>query len=219
MIMSITATFSRSRGNHDWYDGLTSFLRVFHAPRWIGCWKTQQRRSYFALDLPYKWWLWGVDTALEDDLDGAQIEYFRAAAEKLKEGDRVIFCVPNPVWSENPELLTSDTTTRKSGDKFSIIHELAADRTKDYRVLLCLSGDLHHYARHETAGDEPHRQFIVCGGGGAFTLGTSLQPKSFDLPRGQSAQLKKCFPSDEESRAMRWGALLFPFTSPDLPPF
>ena len=35
-------------GNHDWYDGLTSFTRLFTQRSWIGAWKTRQRRSYFA---------------------------------------------------------------------------------------------------------------------------------------------------------------------------
>jgi hypothetical protein len=35
-------------GNHDWYDGLTSFLRIFGQGRPIGVWHTAQRRSYFA---------------------------------------------------------------------------------------------------------------------------------------------------------------------------
>ncbi|MCX7899240.1 MAG: hypothetical protein N2444_04015, partial [Methylocystis sp.] len=34
-------------GNHDWYDGLASFIRQFCQPnRWIGCWQTQQTVSY-----------------------------------------------------------------------------------------------------------------------------------------------------------------------------
>jgi hypothetical protein len=36
-------------GNHDWYDGLVSFLRLFCADGWIGGWRTRQRRSYFSL--------------------------------------------------------------------------------------------------------------------------------------------------------------------------
>ncbi len=35
-------------GNHDWYDGLTSFIRLFTRQRNIGGWRTIQTRSYFA---------------------------------------------------------------------------------------------------------------------------------------------------------------------------
>jgi len=48
-------------GNHDWYDGLASFLRVFCAREGrIGEWRTRQRRSYFALKLPNDWWIWAL---------------------------------------------------------------------------------------------------------------------------------------------------------------
>ena len=40
-------------GNHDWYDGLTSFTRLFCQQRWIGGWKTAGGPSYFRLRLPH----------------------------------------------------------------------------------------------------------------------------------------------------------------------
>jgi hypothetical protein len=47
-------------GNHDWYDGLTAFARLFCSRvggRHFAGWRTRQRRSYFALKLPGRWWL------------------------------------------------------------------------------------------------------------------------------------------------------------------
>ncbi|MEE9611568.1 MAG: hypothetical protein V3W19_09960 [Desulfatiglandales bacterium] len=89
-------------GNHDWYDGLISFVRLFCQKRWIGGWQTQQARSYFALRLPHHWWLLGVDTQqLESsysDIDGPQLEYFQKVAEKMENDDRVILCTPQPDW-------------------------------------------------------------------------------------------------------------------------
>src|SRR5437762_1918919 len=40
-------------GNHDWYDGLTAFLRLFVRAHDgdIGGWQTRQTRSYFAIEL------------------------------------------------------------------------------------------------------------------------------------------------------------------------
>ncbi|MCW2776658.1 MAG: hypothetical protein JWN17_383, partial [Frankiales bacterium] len=38
-------------GNHDWYDGLTAFMRTFCQGRWIGAWRTCQSRSWFATRL------------------------------------------------------------------------------------------------------------------------------------------------------------------------
>ncbi len=68
-------------GNHDWYDGLTSFIRLFCQGRIIGCWQTWQTRSYFAIKLPHDWWIWGIDVQLESDIDGPQVEYFRESRQ------------------------------------------------------------------------------------------------------------------------------------------
>ncbi|HYH58660.1 MAG TPA: hypothetical protein VD790_05525, partial [Thermoleophilaceae bacterium] len=32
-------------GSHDWYDGLVNFTSIFCRNRWVGGWKTRQRRS------------------------------------------------------------------------------------------------------------------------------------------------------------------------------
>ena len=55
-------------GNHDWYDGLSAFLRLFTQQRWIGGWQTRQERSYFVLELPGKYWVWGIDIQLQVSL-------------------------------------------------------------------------------------------------------------------------------------------------------
>ena len=57
-------------GNHDWYDGLNAFDSLFCSSRdrlseskgnVIGGWQCQQHRSYWAIRLPYNWWIWGAD--------------------------------------------------------------------------------------------------------------------------------------------------------------
>ncbi len=73
-------------GNHDWYDGLTSFMRLFSQRSWIGAWRTRQRRSYFALRLSERWWLWATDIQFDTYLDGPQLEYFRKASAELEDG-------------------------------------------------------------------------------------------------------------------------------------
>ena len=68
-------------GNHDWYDGLTAFTRLFCQPgRWIGGFRTRQQRSYFAIDLGHGWWLWGVDFQMQAEIDQPQIEFFEHVA-------------------------------------------------------------------------------------------------------------------------------------------
>lgn len=59
-------------GNHDWYDSLVSFTRVFIGKSWLGAWFAPQDRSYFALKLPKGWWLLGIDTQLGSDIDEPQ---------------------------------------------------------------------------------------------------------------------------------------------------
>lgn len=205
-------------GNHDWYDGLTNFIRLFcqvgeDDRRWFGAWRAIQRRSYFSVRLPHGWWLWGVDMALADDLDPPQLAYFRAAAEHLGPDDRVILCVPAPSWLARCEDDALHTT------KLQIIIDIAAGRQSAMeRVPLILSGDLHYYARHEADFGEHKRQYITCGGGGAFTLGTGLTPREV----GQSAperkvmpaRMKASFPNAAQSSALRKGVLKFPRFNP-----
>ncbi|HEX5633985.1 MAG TPA: metallophosphoesterase, partial [Gemmatimonadales bacterium] len=69
-------------GNHDWYDGLVSFTRLFCQKRRIGAWKTLQRGSYFAFRLPHGLWLFAVDIQLEADIDLAQLAFFCEIVEK-----------------------------------------------------------------------------------------------------------------------------------------
>ncbi len=63
-------------GNHDWYDSLVSFTRLFVSHDRIGGWDAPQQRSYFALKLPYGWWLVGTDTQLDSDIDKPQVDFF-----------------------------------------------------------------------------------------------------------------------------------------------
>src|SRR3989442_5215283 len=156
-------------GNHDWYDGLVSFLRQFAQERRIGSWGTRQKRSYFALKLPHCWWLWAVDTQLENDLDRPQVEYFRSIVNKMSDGDRLIVCIPEPDWLYGK--MQNDPTLMNN---LGFLLGRWVLGTKRVKALLTVSGDLHHYRRHEHATD-PNQQKIVAGGGGAF-----LHPTHFN---------------------------------------
>ena len=204
-------------GNHDWYDGLTNFIRLFcqgiDDRRWFGAWQTMQRRSYFSAELPHGWWLWGVDMALEDDLDPPQLAYFRAAAKKLKLRDRVILCVPTPSWLEECEEHKLHST------RLQIIIDIARGKFPAFaRVPLIISGDLHYYARHEAEHGGHIRQYVTCGGGGAFTLGTLQTAENIAVSGPDRTVLngvrKERFPGEQQSRAMRKGVLGFPLVNP-----
>lgn len=203
-------------GNHDWYDGLTNFIRLFCQTgdnrRWFGAWRSKQRRSYFTIKLPYNWWLWGLDLALEDDLDPPQLEYFVRQARLLQPGDCVILCVPSPSW------LKQDSGN-KQFTKLDIILNLITgkDGKSGKSVPVILTGDLHYYARHEAHLSNGLRHFIICGGGGAFGLGTTQTPASVRVNNydGEPAEakLRQSFPDKQQSIHARRGVFGFPLVN------
>ncbi|SCL24516.1 metallophosphoesterase [Micromonospora inyonensis] len=153
-------------GNHDWYDGLTAFLRVFGQQDQIGGWRTRQRRSYFALRLPHGWWLLAIDIQLDTYIDRPQLEYFRQVAAGIEPTASIIVCTAVPSWYQG----TGTSTDR-------LAHFLSAglgDRARQVRVFL--TGDTHHYARYQRrSGDGP--MLITAGIGGAYTAATHLLPE------------------------------------------
>ncbi|MEU8296264.1 metallophosphoesterase [Micromonospora sp. NPDC048909] len=195
-------------GNHDWYDGLTAFLRLFvrSRDRHFGGWGTGQSRSYFAVELPADWWLLGLDDQSGSYLDDPQLAYFDTVAEKLGPQSRVILAVPAPTWVKAAD----HPTAYDSIDYFirTIISPTGA------QVRLLISGDLHHYARY--AG--PDRQLVTCGSGGAYLYPTHKLPERIEVPpkdtlarrssRTRPYDLVARYPDAARSRRYGWG--IFP---------
>jgi 3',5'-cyclic AMP phosphodiesterase CpdA len=159
-------------GNHDWYDGLSAFLRLFCSEvggRRFGGWRTRQTRSYFAIKLPGRWWLLGADSQLHGDLDVPQIEYFETIAERqMARGDRVVLCLSTPVWVHAHKYRQMGEVLDET-DLIYLRERVFAPRGIELKVYL--SGDLHHYRRHEEvdpADPGAPIQKITAGGGGAF---------------------------------------------------
>ena len=219
-------------GNHDWYDGLTAFLRLFAQRRAVGGWRTVQTRSYFVVQLPERWWLVGVDTQLGTYIDDPQIRYFREhLSAQLQPGDGVILAVPSPTWVHTGE---------HDGDAFNALHYFEREVVEQYRnletgqtrptgarVRLWLTGDLHHYARYEELADDgaplpegESRQFVTCGLGGAYLLDTHRLPDTLELPSPHARMvdhasprrfaLRSPWPSKERSRVLVGGLLAGP---------
>ena len=184
-------------GNHDWYDGLVSFLRLFCQGRVSQAWRTHQRRSYFALKLPHGWWLLGTDMQLESDLDAAQVDFFQQVAGKMGAEDRVILCNAEPAWIHQQ---VKPHAGREFLDNNLVFLE---ESVLGKKVSVFLAGDLHHYRRHENAEG---RQKIIAGGGGAFLHPTHL-PRVDSRPDGY--ELKQSYPSREVSRRLTWRNLGF----------
>jgi calcineurin-like phosphoesterase family protein len=150
-------------GNHDWYDGLAAFSNQFcYETSAVGGWRCRQQRSYFALQLPYGWWIWGVDVALGDSLDVAQRHYFEAIAKRVEKGDQIIIVLHAPDWLK-PEYKA-----------LSMVCQLAR---QNGQVCLLLAGDLHHYSHYVSnpGPRDPKMHLITSGGGGAFTHPTHDQ--------------------------------------------
>ncbi|AEL28081.1 metallophosphoesterase [Cyclobacterium marinum] len=206
-------------GNHDWYDGLTNFLRLFTQKRSLGNWKTQQNRSYFALKLPYDYWVIAIDIQLNADIDFPQICFFKKIAkEHFNPNSKVILCTSEPSW-----VYKSFDTKNNSFDRlqFFIDRVLLGQGEKDYEeknksvnIEAILTGDLHHYARYETVKDEAKPcHFITAGGGGAFMHPTHTLSEEIIGTHERKAELKKTFPSKSSSAKLSLLNLAFPFFS------
>ena len=127
-------------GNHDWFDGLQTFLRYICARDWLGGWLMPQEKSWFALQLPHGWWVFALDNALNNDIDPIQFQYFARLAALLADGDRVILCYHEPDWVINAH------------EKVDICQNIAyLQSILQGKVVLKLAGDLHHYTRHMPA--------------------------------------------------------------------
>lgn len=156
-------------GNHDWYDSLTAFKKIFCSPvfndRKFGGWQTRQKRSYFALKLPHDWWLLGVDLQLAHSIDLGQLEYFSSLVEEMNDDSKVILCVPEPYWIRaiKYDKYNLDTIEQKerSIQKLEDFLEQSGAKVHAY-----IAGDLHHYRRLED--EDGGTQKITAGGGGAF---------------------------------------------------
>ncbi len=203
-------------GNHDWYDGLTSFLRVFAQRRPIGGWDTEQTRSYFAVQLPHRWWLLAIDTQFDDYVDAPQLEYFRAVSQEIAPGDGVILCTPAPDW-----VAAGSGGATKGNDTIEFF-EREIVRARGAQVRVHLSGDTHHYARFTERGGGRHR--ITCGVGGAYLAATHELPTELTVPPEASRvrdpspktdyDLVARYPDEATSRRFATGIFSLPWRNP-----
>jgi hypothetical protein len=208
-------------GNHDWYDSLVAFTRLFTARGgWFAGWRTRQTRSYFALKLPHNWWLLGTDVQLGSDIDGPQLEYFESLAKYMedeaeKSGNpaRIILCHAEPHWIRAAQWGGDDPNYNESNLKL-----LERRLGKDKNIAVFIAGDIHHYRRHES--EDKSTQKITAGGGGAFLHPThvGIRGKSLDLlvekglkDETRNFKLEGCFPPTSESRKLTWRNLIFPY--------
>jgi Calcineurin-like phosphoesterase len=207
-------------GNHDWYDGLTGFLRLFTQQRWVGGWTTRQSRSYFAVELPHNWWLWGVDIQLDMYVDEPQLEFFGEVAASTSPGARLILATPVPTWTE----LERDPNAYRN---LAFI-ERTLVRPYGIDLKLTVAGDLHHYTRYtrqgttgdgERAASPAHK--ITSGGGGAFLHPTHDLRRDVEIvvdpddPADRAEyHMEAAYPGRSTSRRLSLWALALPWRNP-----
>lgn len=199
-------------GNHDWYDSLVAFTRLFTARPWFAGWRTRQSRSYFALKLPHGWWLLGTDLQLGSDIDKPQMEYFEKLSRYMGKDDRIILCHAEPHWIRAAQYGGEDPNYSESNLKL-------LEKRLGHSVAVFIAGDLHHYRRHES--EDQSTQKITAGGGGAFMhpthygrFGKSLNvliEKGLHEDEERIFNLKGCFPSTKDSGRVTWRNLFFPY--------
>ncbi len=206
-------------GNHDWYDGLVSFTRLFCSRKWFNGWQCPQQKSYFGIKLPHNWWLIGTDVQLNSDIDGPQVKYFESLAEHMKEGDRVILCNAEPYWVSSNKYGAYDPSYNENNLFF-------LEKLLKKRIQIFIAGDQHHYRRFEfipkdSNGQPDHSrkvEKITSGGGGAFLHPTHdlrerslLEHVSEELngKKKRSFERKKDFPDEKVSRRLCRGNLRF----------
>ena len=237
-------------GNHDWYDGLVAFRRNF-CESWINydaptgspaalppderldriaAWRAFQSRSYFAVKLPHDWWLWGVDSQLEAQVDAVQMDFFRTVRDLMDRTaprGRVILATARPSWCDDPA--HNDASVLSPHQYLCwFVDKMFPDGEWKSRVRLVLTGDKHHYARYEPADRTTEPDLVTCGGGGAF-LSSTHHLKDEITPFWDEAgypQMSRTtytrsheYPETDRSRGLRWRALLTPFRNPSLVPF
>ena len=191
-------------GNHDWYDSLVAFQKIFcthifNRRTFAGAWRTRQKRSYFALKLPHNWWLLGIDLQLSHNIDVPQLQYFESVIDEMNEGDNVILCVPEPYWVKAIKYQGMTDIFEEKEESIERLEKILEDR--QIEIKLYLAGDLHHYRRFES--EDGHRtQKITAGGGGAFLHPT--HDFKFDKDLEGDFAWKQNYPSFDDSKKQDW---------------
>jgi hypothetical protein len=176
-------------GNHDYYDVVDGFNRQFREPAVkeharerirpqlsLPGFKRRQSASYVALQLPFGWWFWGLDTEVSK-LDVRQQLFFLNLTES-RAPDKLILATPEPTTVFRERKHDKDKTL-EAFEQLGLKqpYDVAADEPPG-RCRIDLSGDVHHYARYYGPNEKnlpptplrssEHYASVVSGGGGAF---------------------------------------------------
>lgn len=233
--------------NHDYYDALNGFNRQFcqpiaedtHNPMLndpkdpqLGLFgfKRTQKASYVALQLPFDWWLWGLDSQ-QGKIDKRQHAFFVSLfhPELVKDGSlfnkneadttqqkleqqlpaKLIVTTPEPStvfskWAKPEDAIVQTFTNLGIEPSFLKTNDGKLD-TKKCR--LDISGDIHHYERYwgNSHNDSKSTNYasVVAGGGGAF-----LHPSHTDV---NEVKKQAIYPTRKDSHNLITRAILNPW--------
>ncbi|HEX6472918.1 MAG TPA: metallophosphoesterase [Streptosporangiaceae bacterium] len=200
-------------GNHDWYDGLGGFMRVFGdatglpAPHWSGrggwlarlLWRRPAVPDEAELAagralrsapeqqavLPGPYWaidtqalrIVGIDTGIEGDIDAEQGAWLRrvSAGPKPK-----VLITGKPLVVDNERhpgaIKAGGAGSGGAGAGAATVNDIVTDPSCNY--VAAIGGDIHNYQRYPVdVGGGRTIQYIVSGGGGAFSHATHTIPK------------------------------------------
>lgn len=203
--------------NHDWYGGLGPFHRTFCSGRTFGGRQTAQTNPWWSARLAHGWWVWGVDTALDGEINDAQFDYFRTVKQQMPSEVRLIVCVPVPPWRLRERYI----------DRFDHLARFLLSLGVEPEIYL--SGDYHVAALHRREGPDAVPEWhLTTGGGGAFqhpvhNLDRRIPNGRDGLPDPQVGDpapfhLIGTWPSNAESREGTggWWHILFDRAAPSL---
>eukprot|EP00929_Paragymnodinium_shiwhaense_P091221 TRINITY_DN51244_c0_g1_i1.p1 TRINITY_DN51244_c0_g1~~TRINITY_DN51244_c0_g1_i1.p1 ORF type:complete len:1150 (-),score=135.26 TRINITY_DN51244_c0_g1_i1:315-3764(-) len=178
-------------GNHDWFDGLETFLHTICGRHWFAGWQLPQTSTYWSLALPHNWYVFGVDLGLNDDLDDVQYTYFHSIVMGLPADASVIAITHAPHWHWD------NYHRHQSGRMYRHLLGILGDKLR-----MLLAGDVHHYSRYTPSQPGGGPELVISGGGGAFLHPTHVPVKVAGY------RYASCYPSQYISRAF---GLLNPF--------
>ena len=203
-------------GNHDWYDGLNGFMVHFcgsePSRRSLGSnrlvrriWRKaaqvrpevleycrnlrpelepelRQPGPYFAIDTA-RVRLIGIDTGITGEIDGEQAEWLHEVSSNAPEKPKVLL-TGKPIYVNgeyHPGKIEKSRTT---------VDQIVRERKHKYVAVI--GGDIHNYQRYPTKVGDRTIQYVVSGGGGAYTSATHTIPRVGLL--GLDEREFRCYP-------------------------
>ncbi|MET0390600.1 MAG: hypothetical protein ABW321_31805 [Polyangiales bacterium] len=201
-------------GNHDYYDSLIGFNRLFRAPdneRFpLADYRRRQQASFVACKLPFDYVFLGMDSQ-SGKLDRRQRELMKQWLEEHGT-QRLITATPEPAT-------VFGTVKREATRPYDVLgltrpfgrRPTTTGFPADDALHLDLAGDVHHYARYADP-QHPNYAYVIAGGGGAFVHPThTSQRDPRTSPERWPPPAAKLYPEPEESRRVITARLLCPW--------